>query len=192
MSDARHDFVRRRRSSQTLAKSFIACLALTVSASALPFNVDSFHTGMILNEVTSSVEAQGWTLAPHRTVAGAYLEAHYDGSGQVTGIGPASFTFCNGRLIAYIRSIDFDTEYPMKLRDLLGAYGNQPRITVVQDPWNGPGGGYISSVRMQWSVSDGERVDLEFIPEGRTGNGALKNSRVASVSYVRSNNCPNQ
>ncbi|WP_449412058.1 hypothetical protein [Pandoraea soli] len=163
--------------------TIVAALAVVASASAVAFDVDGFHSGMTVSKVAATVQSQGWALEPNRMTQGAYLEAHYDANGKVTELGPANFSFCDGRLIAYTRSLDFDTEYAPKLRDLIGTYGNQTHIEVDQYPWNGPGGGYITAIRTHWSVGR-ERVDLSFEPEEHTGDGALKHYRAADVSYV--------
>ncbi|MCA8351863.1 hypothetical protein [Burkholderia cepacia] len=172
-----------------MKKSILAALVTMASASASAFDVDSFRTGMSVIEVATIVRGQGWTLAPNNTIAGVYAEVQYGQDGKVTELGPANFSFCNGRLISYTRQLDFDTEYVPQLREMLGRYGRQPTIEVRQQPWSGPGGGYLSVVATQWFVGR-ERVELAFEPEGRTGDGSLKNYRGANVSYVFPGQCP--
>ncbi len=116
------------------------------------------------------------------------MEVHLGPDGKVTDLGPANFSFCNGRLIAYTRQMDFDTEYVQQLRDMVARYGSQSSIEVRQQPWSGPGGGYISTVATKWLVGR-EHVELSFTPEGRTGNGSLKYYRSANVSYVFPGQC---
>lgn len=65
--------------------------------------------------------------------------------------------------IAYIRSLDFDTEYAPKLRDMIGTYGNQPEIEVYQSARNGPWDGYATSARTTWNVGR-ERAEISFEP----------------------------
>ncbi len=160
----------------------------TASMSAFAFDVDGFRTGMSVNEVATSVRSQGWVLGANNMIAGVYAEAHYGPDGKVTALGPANFSFCNGRLIAYIRELDFDTEYVPKLREMVGRYGSKPTIEVRQQAWSGPGGGYISTVANQWSIGR-ERIELAFVPEGHTGDGSLKNNRSAHVAYVLPGQC---
>ncbi|VWB64145.1 hypothetical protein BAR24066_02982 [Burkholderia arboris] len=117
------------------------------------------------------------------------MEARYGQDDKLTELGPANFSFCKGRLVAYTRGLDFDTEYVPQLREMVGRYGSQPTIEVRQQPWSGPGGGYISIVATRWSVGR-ERIEIDFEPEGRTGNGSLKNSRGANLSYVFPAQCP--
>jgi hypothetical protein len=172
-----------------MKKLILAVLIATASMSASAFDVDSFRTGMSVNEVATIVRSQGWMLGPNNMIAGLYMEAHYGPDGKVTELGPANFSFCNGRLIAYTRELDFDTEYVQQLREMVVRYGSQPTIEVRQQPWSGPGGGYISTVATKWAVGR-ERVEVSFTPEGRTGNGSLKYSRGANVSYVFPGQCP--
>lgn len=172
-----------------MKKSILAVLITTASVSALAFDVDGFRTGMSVNEVATVVRGQGWTLGPNNMVAGVYIEAHFGPDGKVMELGPANFSFCNGRLIAYTRELDFDTEYVQQLRDMVARYGSQSTIEVRQQPWSGPGGGYISTAATKWFVGR-ERVELSFTPEGRTGNGSLKYYRSANVSYVFPGQCP--
>ncbi|QIX18328.1 hypothetical protein [Burkholderia multivorans] len=166
-----------------MKKSILAVVVATASVSAYAFDVDGFRTGMSVDEVANIVRGKGWTLSADNTDAGIYVEAHYGQDGKVTELGPANFSFCNRRLVAYIRELDFDAEYVSQLREMIGRYGNQPSIEVRRQAWNGPGGGYISTVAAKWSVGR-ERVEIAFEPEGHTGNGALKYYRGANVSYI--------
>ncbi|VWD22557.1 hypothetical protein [Burkholderia contaminans] len=172
-----------------MKKSILAVLITTVSTSASAFDVDGFRTGMSVNEVATIVRGQGWTLGANNLVSGLYTEAHYGPDGKVTELGPANFSFCKERLIAYTRELDFDTEYVPQLREMVARYGNQPTIEVRQQAWSGPGGGYVAGVATKWFVGR-ERVEIAFMPEGRTGNGSLKNYRGANVSYVFPGQCP--
>ncbi|TGN96141.1 hypothetical protein [Burkholderia sp. USMB20] len=172
-----------------MKRSILAVLIATVSMYASAFDVDGFRTGMSVNEVATIVRGQGWELGANKMIAGLYTEAHYGADGKVAELGPENFSFCNGRLIAYSRELDFDTEYVSQLREMIARYGSQPMVEVRQQTWSGPGGGYISSVATKWSVGR-ERVEISFIPEGRTGNGALKNYRGAHISYVFPGQCP--
>ncbi|HDR9248826.1 TPA: hypothetical protein QDB50_000509 [Burkholderia vietnamiensis] len=172
-----------------MKNSILAVLISTASVSALGFDVDGFRTGMSVTEVATIVRSQGWALGPNNMIVGVYIEAHFGSDGKVTELGPANFSFCNGRLIAYTRELDFDTEYVQQLREMVAKYGNQSTVEVRQQPWSGPGGGYISTVATKWSVGR-ERVEVSFTPEGRTGNGSLKYHRGANVSYVFPGQCP--
>lgn len=171
-----------------MKKTIVAALAVVASASALAFDVDGFRTNMPISEVASVVRSQGWTLGQSAVAEASRFEFHYDPTGKVTESGPANFSFCKDRLIAYTRQLDFDTEYAPKLRELIAAYGGQPRIEVAQYPWNGPNGGYITSVRASWTVGR-ERIDLSFSPQEHAGDGSLKSYRSASLSYVLPNSC---
>lgn len=171
-----------------MKKIVIGALTVFVPASVLAFDVDGFRTGMTVNEVATAVQRQGWTLGPDAAMPGLRFEVHYDANGKVRNVGPASFSFCGSKLIAYTRQLDFDTEYAPKLRELIAVYGSQPRVTVAHDPWNGPNGGYVTSVRTMWTIGR-ERVYLTFEPEERAGDGSLKNYRGASLSYVFPNAC---
>ncbi|MBU9574071.1 hypothetical protein C6P74_25620 [Burkholderia multivorans] len=171
-----------------MGKTAVAVFAAVLSMSALAFDVDGFRTGMTVNEVAIVVQNQGWTLGESKGNRAMRYEFHFDSNGKVTGIGPADFTFCDGRLIAYTRSLDFDTEYAPKLRELIEGYGNRPRIEVKQYPWNGQNGGYITSVRTIWAVGR-EFIELGFEPEEHSGDGSLKHYRGASLAYVLPNAC---
>jgi hypothetical protein len=171
-----------------MKKAILALLAAMATVSVSAFEVDGFRTGMNVSETAAVVQRQGWTLGPSNLAPGIYVEAHYNQDGKVSELGPANFTFCDGRLIAYLRSLDFDTEYAPKVRDMIVTYGSQPRVEVDQSAWNGPGGGYIMSVRTMWNVGR-ERAEISFEPEGHTGNGALKHYRGATVSYVLPGAC---
>lgn len=157
--------------------------------SASAFDVDGFRTSMSVSQVEDIARGQGWALSASTLVAGVYIEAHYGPDGKVTELGPANFSFCRGRLVAYTRELDFDTEYVTQLRDMVAKYGSQPTIEVRQQAWSGPGGGYISTVATKWPVGR-EQAEISFTPEGHTGNGLLKNYRSAHVAYVIPGQCP--
>jgi hypothetical protein len=74
---------------------------------------------------------------------------------------------------------------------MIGTFGAQPKVQVDQSAWNGPGGGYVTSVRTTWTIGR-ERVDISFTPEEHTGSGALKHYRSADVSYVLPGICPSK
>jgi len=168
-------------------KTIVAALAVMVSASAVAFDVDGFRSGMSEQELAEVVRGQGWSIYPIRTVPGVYGEFRLGADGKPTGsvndLGPANFSTCQGRLIAYSRELAFDTEYPETLRGLLANYGANPNVSVTQQQWTGPGGGYVTAVTTRWHKS-GDRVDLTFHPEGRAPDGALKTSRSAGLSYI--------
>lgn len=146
---------------------------------------------MTVSEAAAVAQAEGWTLVPGNVVPGLYVEVHYDQSHKASEVGPVNLTFCNGRLMAYTRSLDFDTEYAMKLQEMIDKHGSQPRVKIDHLAWNGPGGGYSTDIRTTWVV-DRERVEISFSPEERTGDGSLKHFRSASVSYVLLDSCSKQ
>lgn len=173
-----------------MKRNIAIATAVMVSTSAAAFDVDGFRTGMTVDEVAARARSQGWQLAKNNVFQGSYSEYRFDANGKVSDLGPAGFGFCDsGQLVAYNVSIDFDTEYVPKLRELVQTYREQPHVTVEQSLWGGSGGGYIQSVRLRWLVGK-DRIDIEFSPEGRTGAGSLKYNRGASVSYFSLNLCP--
>ncbi|WP_160293624.1 hypothetical protein [Burkholderia gladioli] len=167
----------------------VAMLLAIAPFSASAFDVDGFRTSMSVSQVEDIARGQGWALSASTLVTGVYIEAHYGPDGKVTELGPANFSFCRGRLVAYTRELDFDTEYVTQLRDMVAKYGSQPTIEVRQQAWSGPGGGYISTVATKWPVGR-EQAEISFTPEGHTGNGLLKNYRSAHVAYVIPGQCP--
>jgi len=154
-----------------------------VSLSAGAFDVDGYRSGMSLPELAAATGRFGWTLAQLNDAPNLYGEVHVDKNGHAIGQeGPGRFIVCHGKLESYFVSIDFDADYATSLRDLLARYGQPTVVMVNRSPWNGPGGGYLTSVDTEWKTA-GDFITLSFQPETRLGSGALKNGRGANVSY---------
>ena len=144
------------------------------------FDVDGWRSGMSLTQFQREVTAKGaesWESNGNYFV-GRKGEARIDGS----------FYFCQGRLVSYSRSIDFDVDFSSALSKLLDQLGRPDRIEVLQQNWTGPGSGLINSTYMTWLHSD-EKLILSFTPEGRDGKGNLRYNRGASQGFQIRNSC---
>lgn len=166
--------MKRRRDIMKLPAAF--ALSLALSGSAMAFEVDGIRSGMSvadLRKVAASRHLELWSVGEGSWLMGR--SANYEIAG--------SFGFCGPRgLNAYSRSIDPDQEYATQVERTIGSHG-QPKVSVTRTLWNGPGGGEVVGVEMQWR--DGEtRTTLSFIPEGPDGKGNLRHNRAASLSIA--------
>jgi hypothetical protein len=173
-----------------LAAALMAATASTTPA--FGFNAEGFQTGMTVDQVAAAMKARGLTLrSGGKGPFSAYYVLRVDRSGNPDPSGPLiSLLFCEGGLVSFSHSIDFDADYIPMLKTILEQHGNPGRVTVRTQPWSGPGGGYLSSSEMYWYFGD-DRVTLSFNPDGRSGKGVLRYSRGGSIGYETLNKqCP--
>ena len=165
-------------------KSALAiALNFAVISSVSAFEVEGIRSGMSIAElrkVAAARQLELWQVAPGSWVMGRSAKYEIVGS-----FGVCDATGLNG----YIRPLDPDVEYVGQVERSINALG-QPSVTVSRNLWNGPGGGEVVNVNMEWQRGN-TRMTLSYGPEGRDGKGNLRHTRGASISYVdMSKLCP--
>jgi len=166
---------------QKLSAAVLFALTAVLSLAARAFTADGFTSGMSpsdLASVAASRSLEAWEHSDGIFAVGKRSESRVDGT----------FTFCDSKLFAYNRVLDFDVEYFQTVQRFLAEFGQPNRLTTEEQPWPGPGGGYVRSVQLLWTRGD-DRVTLSVIPEGRDGRGALRHNRSATVSYLSRTRC---
>jgi hypothetical protein len=159
----------------------VAVLVSLLTASAQAFEADGFASDMSRAQIEVAARHRGleaWNTDFDNLVIGNRPNMRIDGV----------FAFCDDKMRWYNRPLDFDSDYYAAMESFLGNFGQPSSTTVGQQPWNGPGGGYVQSVSTVWK-SEKDRITLSFSPEGRDGKGALIHNRAASVSYVAATRC---
>lgn len=167
-------------------QSLIMALAALGTAAGWPargiaFNAEGYTSWMTKEQVIALAAYRGlkaWQNKDGLLLVGKPAENRIDGT----------FSFCNGWLVAYNRTIDFDTEYFAKLKELMGYYGQPANVEPREVSWSGPGGGFLELVDMRW-YNWNDRADLYFNPEARDAKGHVKYPRNANVSFSTRNSC---
>lgn len=159
----------------------IVVVPLLFAAPAQAFEADGFASGMSRDQIAASAVNRGleaWDSIFDNLTIGKQIDARIDGM----------FSFCKGRMSWYNRPIDFTAEYYPSVEALLSRFG-QPKSTVIdQQPWSGPGGGYIRTISTVWAHGK-DRITLSVSPEGRDGKGGLRHNTGASITYSASTQC---
>lgn len=167
------------RTSVATAVSLLLATGFNLSATA--FTADGYKSGMSRAEVTTIASGRSleiWDVAEGVIALGIRSDFRIDGT----------ITFCESRLYAYNRNIDFDADYVQTLQRFLSEYGQPARVFTGEQPWSGPGSGYVRSAQMSWWKGD-DRVSLTVVPEGRDGKGMLRHNRNANVSFLARSKC---
>jgi len=166
-------------------QSFIMSIVCVAAASGLPqqalaFNADGYNSWMTKEQVVALATYRG--LMAWENKDGLLLIGKPDTRIEGT------FSFCHNWLVAYNRTIDFDTEYFPKLKELMRYYGQPVTVEAREVPWSGTGGGTLQLVDMRW-YNRNDRADLFFNPEARDATGTLKYPRNANLSFSTRNTC---
>jgi hypothetical protein len=160
------------------------------AASAHAFEVDNYTSGMSVADLEKIVVRSDTQLRAYQQEEGrgqSYSAVRVDEKGTSVDI-LATFTTCAGKLTSYGHNVDFDADYASLLEGLLRDYGQPKKVYVKREPWSGPNGGYIVITYMTW-YQGLDRVELSFVPEGRTSKGELRHSRTATIRYATKNAC---
>lgn len=166
-------------------QSFIMSLVCIPAAGLLPqqalaFNADGYNSWMTKEQVVALAAYRGLKVWENKD--GLLLAGNPDT--RIDG----TFSFCHNWLVGYNRTINFDTEYYPKLKELMRYYGQPVTVEAREVPWNGAGGGTLQLVDMRW-YNLNDRADLYFNPESRDPKGALKYPRNANLSFSTRNAC---
>jgi len=154
-------------------------IALFVAAPAGAFNVDGVRSGMTTEELVNHGARLGLEVKSGDGLN--YLMGKLS-QYQIEG----SFVVCNGRVVSYSKSVDFDADYANLAMDMIRRYG-QPRVAATRMPLV-QSTATIPQVAMTWLENE-DRIELSFSPEVRDGKGALKMNRGAQLRYSVSNTC---
>jgi len=162
-------------------------LAVLASMSAQAFEVDGYTSGMSVTDLENAVVRSGSRFVARDGTAATYAAIRVGAKDPPVDV-VATFSLCAGKLVYYGHSLDFDAAFASTLERLLQSNGQPTKVYVTRQPWSGQNGGYIVSTYMSWYQGQ-NRIELSFVPEGRTSKGELRHSRAASISYAAKNTC---